>query len=126
MNNLRVLALVHCLNLSFISALNPNRNASNMVVCPKLEELALCFGELLEEPFIDDLLEMAKERASRGARLATIAIICPQEFIPSEKVFSLRRYVSQVEYTLDVGLFGQDTFPSSEVDGADETDDESD
>ena len=101
MNNLHTLALIDYLNLSFILALNPDKNTSNIVVCPKLEDLVLFFQGLQEESCIDELLEMAKGRASRGAKLSTIVIICPRELIPTEKVSDLRRYVSCVEYRLD-------------------------
>ena len=101
MNNLRTLVLTDCLNHSFIFALNPDRNASNMVVCPELEEVVLHIREQREGSCIDGLLEMAKERASRGAKLSTVVIVCPREYIPVEKVFDLRSYVPYVDYRLD-------------------------
>ena len=99
MDNLRTLTLVDCGNLSFIRALDPNRNTSNTVVCPKLEELVLCIGwDREKESSVDRLLEMARERALRGARLPNLKIICPLESIPAEKAVDLRSCVSGVEY----------------------------
>ena len=95
--NLRTLTLTMCKNLSFIFTLNPNLNASNTVVRPKLEKPVL----YTEEPCIDELLETAKEWGSRGARLSTVVIVCLRELISTEKVFDLRSYVSHVERRLD-------------------------
>jgi hypothetical protein len=104
MHNLRTLTLTNCLNLSFILALNPSRNASNTVVCPKLKEVVLYIQkqhihEQQDGSSMDELLEMAKDRASRGAKLLSIVITCPWG-IPVE-VSGLRSYVSRVEYRLD-------------------------
>ena len=98
MKSLRTLTLTYCSNLPFISALDPNQNASNTVVCPKLEELVL-FTQ--EESCIEELLEMAKGRASRGAKLSLIAITCPQELAPAGKISELRGYALHVEYRWD-------------------------
>ena len=109
MNDLRTLTLTNCTNNSFIFALNPKNTAN--VACSKLEELILYLREQQEESCVDELLEMARERASRGAKLSAIVIVCPRELIPSESVFSLRSYVSRVEYTLDDRAPGWDTLP---------------
>ena len=100
MNNLRTLILNYCIDPSFVFVLNPNRNTSNTVVCPNLEELILRARDLEGEPCIDELLEMVKERASRGAKLSTLVIICRRERIPPERVYRLRKYVEHVEHRL--------------------------
>ena len=114
MNNLRTLTLNDCIDPSFVFALNPNRNASSVIVCPGLEEIVLHIREQREVSIIDGLLEMAKERASRGAGLSTVVIVCSREFtqaVPAEKVFGLRKYVSRVEYRLDDESLGWYTVP---------------
>ena len=85
MNDLLTLRLDDYINPSFISALNPNRNTSNTVVCPKLEELILCIQAQWDEPCIDELLEMVEERASMGAKLSVMVIVCPRILIPAEE-----------------------------------------
>ena len=110
MNDLHTLTLVDYPNLSFIFALNPDRNASNAVLCPKLEEFVLYIREQEEGSCVEDLLEMAKGRDSRGAKLKTIVIVCAREFIPAEKVFCLKRYFSCVEYRLEDTRSVWDTF----------------
>ena len=93
LDNLRALTLTDSTSNSFILALNPDRNASNAMLCPQLEELVLPF----RRTSIDELLEMAKARASRGAKLSTLVIVSPwghaQEDVPH-----LESYVSRVEY----------------------------
>ena len=104
MNNLRTLTLTRCVIHSFLLALNPNRNASNTVVCPKLEELVLYtpYSPAIQDgSCIDGLLEMVKERASWGAKLSAIVIDCPSKFISAEKMLDLRRYASRVEHIPD-------------------------
>ena len=93
MENLRTLVLGDFDHTSFVSALNPNRNASNVVICPKLEELSF----IIESPYINEISEMAKVRALRGAKLATVVIFSAEEFIPAG-VFDLESHVSRVEY----------------------------
>jgi hypothetical protein len=121
MNSLRALTLTDCLNLSFIFTLNPNRNLSKPIVCPKLEEVAL-YINTRDRFCIDELLEMTKERASRGAKLSTITITCPQEFLPAKEVLKLRDYVSFVEYKLDDVLPAWNYIPNSVDETGYETD----
>jgi hypothetical protein len=44
---------------------------------------------------------MVKERDSRGAKLSTITIVCPREFVPAKEVHKLMDHVTSVEYRLD-------------------------
>ena len=100
MNNLRTLMLTNCINISFFLVLNPARNASNTVLCPKLEELSLSVPEQEVEFHTDDLLEMAKERASVGAKLSAIVITCPCDMISEDELSSLREHASRVDRIL--------------------------
>jgi hypothetical protein len=99
MNALHTLTLTDCLNLDFVFALNPGRTPSKAVVCTELEEFVL-YIESGDRFCIDELLEMAKERASRGAKLSAITIVCPQEFVPAKEVDKLKDCVSSVGYRL--------------------------
>ena len=121
MNDLHTLTLTDCLNLSFISSLNPDRNPTNTVVCPKLEELIVYNWLRWGESYIDELLEMAKERALRGAKLSTVVIVYPRE-LPAESVSELRSYVSRVEYRLDGEPRRWDAIPGevNEIDNFDD------
>ena len=101
MNNLRTLTLINCHNMSFILALSPNRNTSNTVVCPELEDLVLYILRRRDKSHVDGLLEMAMERASRGAKLSSIVIVCPRELLSAKKMSNLRNYARRVEYRLD-------------------------
>ena len=100
-SNLRTLTLVDCISPPFITVLNPQGNASGTLVFSKLEELSVYIKH--RSRFCGkELLEMAKERASRGAKLKAVTIVCFQELqVPAKEVFKLRAYVSHVEYRLD-------------------------
>ena len=113
MNNLRSLTLDDFINHPFIFALNPSRNTSNTVVCPKLEKLVLWIRGRWDDSCIDELVEMAEERASMCAKLSTILIVCPRELVTEEKerVSRFTRHVSQVEYRSDYKSPGWDTIP---------------
>lgn len=111
MNNLRTLTLTGCINLSFISALNPDCNTSHTTVCPKLEELIFYTRGDHEDSCIEELLEMAKGRALRNAELSIIVVICARKFFPAEKAFELRRYAKHVEYRPDDEPSSWDTIP---------------
>ena len=121
MNNLRTLTLTHCVNFPFILALNPGRNPSRTVVCPGLEELVL-YTVSKASFCMKELLEMVKERASSGAKLSAVTIVCSQEFAPAKEVLKIREYVTRVEYRLDDVVPDWDILPTD----ADDTDYESD
>ena len=109
MGNLRTLTLARCNNLPFILTLNPNENSSKIVLCPRLEEVIL-YVRVLGHFRINELLGMAEERASRGAKLSTISIvILGEEYVPKKEVFPLRKHVSRVEYRFDDTLPEWDT-----------------
>ena len=99
MNNLRTLTLTSCLNLPFIHTLDPVQNGSGTVICPKLEQLIL-YVKRQDRFYLKELLAMAKERASRGAKLGTITINCADAFVPVSEVLELRTWIPHVEYRL--------------------------
>ena len=101
MNNLRALTLTDCHSVSFILTLNPNKNASKKMVCPELEKLVLQIPERRDESHIEGLLEMVMERASRGAKLSNIVILCPRKLLSPKEESDLRNYACHVEYKLD-------------------------
>ena len=94
MENLRILILGDFDHTSFVSGLNPNRNASNGVICPELEELSLVIGS---SSHIDEISEMAKVRASRSAKLSTVVGFSMEELTPAD-MFDLESHVLRVEY----------------------------
>ena len=111
MEDLRTLTLGRCNNLPFILTLDPNENSSKTVLCPKLEDITL-YIKKLEQFRNEELLSMARARASRGAKLSAISIICLDDvFVPTKEVFQLREHVSRVEYKFDDALPGWDTLP---------------
>ena len=126
MNNLRTLLLVECHNLPFILALNPKKNDSKLVLCPGLEELMLYVKER-DQFRIKPLISMAKERASRDAKLSSITIVGMDELVPGMEVFKLREHVGHMEYRVDDALPDWDTIPGdSSDDNNDSSDDGSD
>ena len=108
MDDLLTLMLTQCKNLPFIDVLNPNKNPSKTVLCPKLEDITLYINHP-DEFHIDELLKMAEGRASRGAKLSTITIVSTDALAPTRKVFLLRKHVDYVEYKFDDELPEWDT-----------------
>ena len=100
MTNLRTLTLTACVNLRFISVLNPKENGSGTVICPKLEQL-IVYVERKDRFFFKALLAMAEERDFRGAKLENVTITCSGSFVPESEVLKLRTHVSHIEYRLD-------------------------
>ncbi|KAF9647935.1 hypothetical protein BDM02DRAFT_3187559 [Thelephora ganbajun] len=97
MSGLRTLRLVHCNNLPFILALDPNQNPSKLAVCPKLEDLILYVDKDLFN--IEELTSMVKERVSRDAKLSSITIDGLGS-VP-EEILGLREHVARVEYRVE-------------------------
>ena len=99
MGNLHTLALIECNNLHFIIALDPSKNPSEFIQCPKLKEIIL-YIDHPDRLCIVDLLDMAGGRALRGAKLSTL-IVVRTDPLASMDVFLLRDHISQVEYRFD-------------------------
>ena len=115
MGDLRTLTLIRCNNLSFIHALNPERNKSDTVLCPDLQELVL-YVKKRDWYYLAELVEMASERDERYAKLSSITIVSLDEMCPRKEVFKLRKFVSRVEYKLDDVSPDWDTIPGNESD----------
>jgi hypothetical protein len=65
-----------------------------------LEELTL-YVEVRKEFYILELMEMAKERALRGAKLRLITVVGLGELVSGKEVFKLREHVTHVEYRFE-------------------------
>ena len=115
MKDLRTLTLTRCDNLPFIFALNPGCNPSEIIHCPKLEELTLYVEEwgALDLP---EVVRMAEERESRGAKLRLVKIVGLGELLLRREVFELRKYVMHVEYRFEENPPKWDSVPDYESD----------
>ena len=111
MGNLHTLALIECNNLHFIIALDPSKNPSEFIQCPKLKEVIL-YIDHPDRLCIVDLLDMAEGRALRGAKLSTL-IVVRTDPLASMDVFQLRDHISRVEYRFDNVSPAWDALPSS-------------
>ena len=121
MNDLRTLTLIECNNLSFIYSLNPEKNESDSVLCPNLEEVVIYFKK--RDWFcLEELMEMALERDERRMKLQSVTIVSIDEMCSKKEVFKLRRYVSHVEYKLDVVSPEWDAISGDEDSSSDESD----
>ena len=100
MVDLRILKLCGCTDLYiFTDALQPGASSSEVMPCPKLEELTLVLR--LNEGFqITWLVRMAAARALRGKKLATIKIIDEGADLD---VSELEKHVWNVECSRGVG-----------------------
>ena len=96
MKDLRALRLYLCASPhTFIHALDPSKSPSGLVVCPRLEKLAIDHREMLD---IKDVIEMAAARESRGAKLGSATITNWDRSVYEQlDVLELRKYVSHVE-----------------------------
>ena len=90
--------LVECKYLPFIDILDPGKNPSKIVLCPKSEEI-IVYVNYLDKSRINGLLNLAEGLASRGAKLSAITIVNTDKLhAPTNQVFQLRKHVSRVEY----------------------------
>ena len=101
MKDLRTLTLSEPISPDIpIRALQPSTSSSEVMVCPKLEELVLVphsfyFGR--DQSNITSIIEMAAARASRGGKLKAVRIF--QRRGPANlDVSELRKRVWNVEY----------------------------
>ena len=109
-NNLRTLILIDCSNLPFILALDPEQSRSGLVPRLNMEELVL-YIKSRAQFHAEDLISMAKNRASRGAKLSSIMFIDVGELAQKKKVLKLRKHVTRVEYRVDDALPPWDDVP---------------
>jgi len=98
MKDLRTLTLSKCRSLGiFIHALQSTTNPSEVVVCPKLEELVLVLQPQRRMSDITSVIEMVEARASRGGKLRTFRIVGGRDTADVD-VSELRKHVWNVEY----------------------------
>ena len=98
MKNLHTFTLIqYTYPHAFVDALHPSLNPAGVVVCPKLEELAIT---LLDGVGLDtkSMIAMAAARASRGAKLRTVRISDGWSELRPRGVLELRKHVLRVEY----------------------------
>jgi len=98
MKDLRTLTLSECRSPHIlIRALQPVMNSSEVMVCPKLEELVFVHDSRGKVHHITGIIEMAAARASKGRKLRTVRIVggCLTANID---VSELREHVWNVEY----------------------------
>jgi hypothetical protein len=107
MENLRALKISRCKNLSsFFRTLDPDREPSNHLICPKLEKLILCVDK--KETFdVQGMINMAATRASRGAKLGFVRITSQPQIAP-EVASELGKHILRVEYDSAVNSFYKD------------------
>ena len=101
MTDLRTLTLSGCRSPHiFAQALQPGMNSSEVVVCPKLEEL------ILESPDgvfdIKSVIKMAAARALRGKKLRMVRLIDKQGEPDPEVMLELKKHVSHVEHAFEL------------------------
>ena len=110
MKELHTLFLNQCNNLLFTLALNPDRNPQKLIPCPKLENLIFCIED--QGSFnIRVVINMARERASKGAQLRSIVVISQGELVPENEVIELREYAEYVEWRFEERQFRWDGIP---------------
>ena len=95
-NHLRILALTNCDNILFIHAIDPEQNPSNFVPCPHLEELVVC-TEYLPPLVLEHLINMVKNRASRGAKLTSVRLVNLRSRKQEDEVLKFREHGIRVE-----------------------------
>lgn len=99
---LQTLVLARCNGISFLRALDPTPNQSTPLLCPNLEELVLYIESSKDQFDIERLIDMAKNRASRGAKLSSITMVYTGALVPGTQALRLREYITHVEYRFDV------------------------
>ena len=73
-DQLRTLTLTGCDNEPFVRALDPEQNPFNLVLCLNMEALVL-YPRSPSLFNIERLIGMARNRASRGAKLSSVTLI---------------------------------------------------
>ena len=117
MDNVRPLTLIDCFVVPFTLALDPEQTLSDFVLYCSVEELIL-YTRCSWYPFDVDLSEMAKNRASRGAKLSLVKFVDIGGRWRREDVFRLKEYVIHVEYRTDGTTPNWDDVPGANRDGS--------
>ena len=110
MNDLQMLTLINCDNRGFIRALDPKQHPSNLVLCPKMEKLVL-FVDSPSQICVWRLVRMAKNRASRGAKLSLVKVVDLGDLKLGRKVSGLSKHVMGVKYRVGGMLPAWDAVP---------------
>lgn len=98
MANLRVLTLSQCRYVSsFMQALRAGMSSSEVVVCPKLEELIIVLRGWGEAFNIRDVIGVAMVRESGGAKLRTVRIVGKLDKQDTRGVSELGKHVLHVD-----------------------------
>ena len=118
-SNLRTLTLTNCNNQPFILALDPSRTPSDLVLCPNMQELVL-YNRSLDQLDIQRLIDMARNRASRGVKLSSIMIAGLEGLAPETETLELREYVTHVEYRVGDEPPRWDHVPSGSCSGSEQ------
>ena len=96
MDSLHTLTLSRCEHLSrFMYALCPKPSRSEVVVCPKLEELTVIPYANRELFDIYSVMEMAATRASRGAKVRIVELVLGQDKLDPQDVLELKKHVTK-------------------------------
>ena len=109
-NDLRTLVVINCNNRPFTYALDPEQNPSDLILCSKMEELVL-YIKIWDVFDIRFLIKMAKNRASRGAKLSSITFVDRGGHGLREEALKLGEHVTHVEYRVDDTLPAWDDIP---------------
>ena len=99
MDHLRTLTLIECDEQPFTLSLDPEQRSS--VLCSNMEELILYAKPWGEGLNVECLIRMAKNRASRGAKLSSITIVSRYGLPQGRNLFELRKYVTRLDYRVD-------------------------
>jgi hypothetical protein len=96
MKHLRILALRRCADSdAFVRALHPNMSPSGVLICPRLEELAIVLnGTTLD---MTGVIGVVVARASRGSKLKSIRIVGSKP-VRANLLEQLGKHVLHVEY----------------------------
>ena len=124
MGNLRTLTLTQCKNpRAFIHALHPGSYSSDVVICPKLEEIVFVLRADGEEFGTKAVIAMAIARVSRRGKLRTIRIADRRWRLDPKDVVELRKHALHVEYGPSAGAdYGESDDGDGDSDGNDEDD----
>ena len=110
MENLHTLVLSQWSDTQgIVHALEPDPSLPNVVVCPKLEELVFIPYNDWGGFNIGSVTEMARVRASSGAKLKVIRLVGGHNVFGPGALLELRKHVSRVEYDPEVELVSDES-----------------
>lgn len=100
MDQVRALVLRECDNEPFIRALDPKRNPSNLLLCPRLNNLMFYVDDRRTFEVEPSIADTVKNRDSRGAKLSSVMFLNmgTYSFRIQDGVRQLRKHVGRAEY----------------------------